>query len=126
MHASDSDNPVAVFDDNMFSDMLHQKEVERLVKDALANNYLYFDYQPQFSIENKELRGFEALIRMKLPDERIISPAEFIPIAEKSLSIIPIGEWVLKEGIKNINVDLKWFYGIFILFSILMCWQIRM
>ena len=101
MHASDSDNPVAVFDDNMFSDMLHQKEVERLVKDALANNYLYFDYQPQFSIENKELRGFEALIRMKLPDERIISPAEFIPIAELSSLIYQIDDYAVERVVRE-------------------------
>jgi len=57
-------------------------------------------YQPQFYTGNKRLRGMEALIRWK-EGEQMISPAIFIPIAEKSGLITSIGNWVLEEGIRQ-------------------------
>ena len=60
----------------------HILEIERLIRTALENDTIYFNLQPQFDMEHN-LRGFEALARMKDDLGNIISPAEFIPVAEK-------------------------------------------
>lgn len=88
-------NQICVFDENMQSKMHYEKEIEQLIKRASDEKFFYLEYQPQFSISDKSLRGFEALIRMKLPDGRKISPGEFIPVAEKSNLIFSIDEFVL-------------------------------
>ncbi len=88
-------NTIAVFDEKMLSKMYSDKEVEQLIKRAYDEKYFYLEYQPQYSVSDKRLRGFESLIRMKLPDGRRISPAEFIPVAEKSNLIFSIDEYVL-------------------------------
>lgn len=85
-----------IFDDEMSSRMLHEKEVERKIKEAVEKNYFFMVYQPQYKINGKVLRGFEALLRMQLPDGTFISPAEFIPIAEKSNLIYSIDDYVIK------------------------------
>ena len=100
-------NQICVFDENMQSRMHYEKEIAQLIKKASDEKYFYLEYQPQFSISDKSLRGFEALIRMKLPDGRKISPGEFIPVAEKSNLIFSIDEFVLdfvtREFAKVIN-----------------------
>ena len=58
-------------------------ELEKKIRTALVSDSLYFNLQPQFDIEHK-LRGFEALARMKDSDGSLISPGEFIPVAEKA------------------------------------------
>lgn len=58
-------------------------------------------YQPQYYAGNRRLRGVEALIRWKDEDSRLISPATFIPVAEKNGSIITIGSWVVEESVKQ-------------------------
>lgn len=57
-------------------------------------------YQPQFRTNDRKLRGVEALIRWKNDDGKMISPAVFIPIAEKSGTIVPIGTWVIEESMQ--------------------------
>ena len=60
----------------------HILEVENLIRNALENDTIYFNLQPQYDMDHN-LRGFEALARMKDVDGNIISPGEFIPVAEK-------------------------------------------
>ena len=86
-------NTYDVFDEDMSSRMLHDKEIERMIKESLDKKYFYMVYQPQFHVDGKRLRGFEALIRMKRHDGIVISPGEFIPIAEKSNLIYSIDEF---------------------------------
>ncbi|MCR5848871.1 MAG: GGDEF and EAL domain-containing protein [Lachnospiraceae bacterium] len=88
-------NNIAVFDENMLSKMHYDKEIEQLIKRAYDEQYFYLEYQPQFTVNDKRLRGFESLIRMHLPDGRRISPGDFIPVAEKSNLIYTIDEFVL-------------------------------
>lgn len=101
MHAAESDGYVAKFDEEMYSDLLHREEIEQLIKEALTQDYFYFVYQPQYSVTDKKLRGFESLIRMKLPDGRVVSPAEFIPIAEMSNLIYQIDEYAIERALKE-------------------------
>lgn len=80
--------------------------IEQELKNALENNELYIMYQPQVDMGNNKIIGFEALLRWNNKKLGNISPAEFIPIAEKNGTIIKIGEWVLKqvcERISNLN-----------------------
>ena len=71
------------------------------MKDAIAGNKFELYFQPQFDSDSKSLRGVEALIRLKDEDGTMVSPSIFIPIAERCGMIIPIGNWVLEEGISK-------------------------
>lgn len=76
-------------------------EIENKLKAALKNKRFMMYYQPQFDTRTNRLRGVEALIRWKDEDGRMISPSQFIPVAEKSGFIVQIGTWVLEESIST-------------------------
>lgn len=76
-------------------------EIENKLKAALKNKRFMMYYQPQFDTRTNRLRGVEALIRWKDEDGRMISPSQFIPVAEKSGFIVQIGIWVLEESIST-------------------------
>ena len=63
---------------------------------AMENNELYLQYQPQINVETKEIIGFEALLRWNNAEYGLVSPEVFIPLAETTGMIIPIGLWVFK------------------------------
>lgn len=90
-----------LFEPSMEERAKRQMEIERLIKAGLENDYFYLMYQPQFMLDGKKLRGFESLIRMKLPDGTIISPGEFIPVAEKGKNIVLIDEYVLRRAMRE-------------------------
>lgn len=78
-------------------------QLSNALRHALARNELSLYYQPQLSIEDGHLVGAEALLRWHHPELGMISPAEFIPIAETSGQIIQIGEWVLRTATKQLR-----------------------
>jgi diguanylate cyclase (GGDEF)-like protein/hemerythrin-like metal-binding protein/PAS domain S-box-containing protein len=84
----------------------HSARVMRLsnaMRHALDRNEFQLHYQPQISIEDGHIVGAEALLRWRHPELGMISPAEFIPIAEDSGQIIQIGEWVLRTAITQLR-----------------------
>ncbi len=75
--------------------------LERDLRRALQNNELILNYQPQIDLERNKISGWEALVRWNHPTLGLIPPVHFIPIAEDSGLILQIGEWVLKEALKQ-------------------------
>jgi polar amino acid transport system substrate-binding protein len=106
--AKESGKGTYVFYDKSMSDIIaHKVLVERHLSEALINNELYLLYQPQFNVNLGRIDGFEALIRWNSGVLGLVSPLDFINIAEESGLIISIGEWILKtscEFIKNLQL----------------------
>lgn len=84
------------------------KAVENLKNDELSQQF-YLDYQPIVHLEKNKINGFEALVRWQHPTEGLISPQKFIPIAEETKLINPLGWWILKQGCQQISYWLKQF-----------------
>ncbi len=76
-------------------------QLENALRRALQRNELLLHYQPQIDIASQEIIGCEALLRWNHPDFGMVSPAEFIPIAEDSGQILTIGEWVLRTAVQQ-------------------------
>lgn len=95
-----------LYDRNLKREENRKLEIESRLKDGFFNGEFFLNYQPQISVKTQELVSVEALLRWENEALGIVSPAEFITIAEDSGMIVQIGEFVLKnalEGIKYIN-----------------------
>lgn len=77
--------------------------MESYLKNADYDKEFMLFYQPQFLMKDQKLVGMEALIRWNCPELGLVSPAEFIPIAEESDIIIPVGNWIVSHAIKQIS-----------------------
>lgn len=75
-----------------------RRRIEMNLREAIGNNQLKMKFQPIMNLQNKSVAGFEALARWTHPVLGVVSPAEFIAVAEESSLILTLGEWALKEA----------------------------
>jgi diguanylate cyclase (GGDEF)-like protein len=104
-YAKDSGrNTYRFFTEQMNSDGLEQMQLQGQLRGALKNRELLLHYQPQIDLGRGRIAGVEALLRWQHPGMGMIPPAKFIPLAERSGLIIPIGEWVLNEACRQARI----------------------
>ncbi|MCM1984292.1 EAL domain-containing protein [Lyngbya confervoides BDU141951] len=78
-------------------------EIENSLRLAIENQDFELYYQPILDLKTGEIRSFEALIRWCHPDKGLISPADFIPLAEDTGLIIPLGNWIIKAAFQQLR-----------------------
>lgn len=90
------------YDERLNDEAKARREIEEGLREAIARDQFEVHYQPIYSVDNLTMNSVEALIRWRHPDRGMVSPAEFIPVAEQSGLIVRIGAWVLERACSEI------------------------
>lgn len=96
-------NTFRFFTPEMQAHSVRALQLENALRRALEREQFSLHYQPQVCIATQEVLGVEALLRWEHPELGMVSPAEFIPIAEDCGQILPIGEWVLRTALAQLK-----------------------
>jgi diguanylate cyclase (GGDEF)-like protein len=86
---------------SMSEEFNDRRQTEIDLREAIERNQLELQYQPIVDLRSKAITGFEALVRWHHPVRGVMQPTSFIPVAEDSGLILPLGEWVLAEACRN-------------------------
>jgi len=90
-------NQFHLYKPDMNEEVMERLNVETNLFRAIKNEEFQIVYQPQMSLKSNKIVGFEALVRWNQPDMGVLAPYKFIPIAEETNLIIPLGEWIIKK-----------------------------
>jgi diguanylate cyclase (GGDEF)-like protein/PAS domain S-box-containing protein len=94
----------ALFDPEMHADAIRRIEVESQLRVAIDKQQFVLYYQPTIDLQTGRLTGVEALVRWQHPRRGIVPPMEFIPLAEESGLIIPLGKWAIQEACRQVRI----------------------
>ena len=94
-------NAYRFYAQKMNTDAIEQMQMQGQLRNALKQQEFILYYQPQVDIASGRIIGAEALVRWQHPESGLIPPAKFIPLAERSGLIIPLGEWILYEACRQ-------------------------
>jgi len=96
-------NNFQYYSNSMNTEALERLTLEGELRRAVERNEFIVHYQPQVDARTREIVGLEALVRWRHPERGMIQPKYFIPVAEQSGLIVPIGSWVMKTAVKQIR-----------------------